>query len=317
MIPLQKNLWHWIWLAPLVLGLADTGLLLCSFASGTPLAERSGFDDALGFLSTELPARTTVLVYPPDDFSALHKLPRKLWASDALPQPPPSALVTLSRMNAPLPGELKTYSLRNTRVFNDVQLSWYTQDPAEPRRDKYLFNLQRQLPEVQVYLEDPSGKRLHCNEPQGSSGWHCPDRPQWNRVSSGTATVNGQPYPGVWAHPVAGHSLLIDMGKREIGEQLHLELALDDNVVAPGLSDIRATLVFSAQGNTLQRTLTRNNRRGIATLNISSKDLSVLGPRPLIVLRIECTNDARRHLYINLTFSPKKTPPVQDARATP
>lgn len=274
------------------------GGLLLSWRTPVDLSEAPGFAQAQAVLAEAQP--DWILVWPPWAYPTLQHLPATPPAADAVPIEAPGRrklrhIAMLSPPGASRPPELREAVLQSTRAFPGVEVHLF----SYPQSATLLFDLYTDLPQASVQLRGPRDSLL-CDRPRPQGGVQCPGQPSWNHVAPTTLRVEGRDWPAVWAHPVQGKDLLIDLGDQPLGHRIELRAALHDAATTlPGGAPVSILLAVEGRHrrNHLTRTLQRDNRGGVAALDLA---LPVPGDQGRVTLRIRTTRDARRHLGINL-----------------
>jgi hypothetical protein len=105
--------------------------------------------------------------------------------------------------------------------------------------------------------------------------------------------VDGRDWPAVWAHPVDGRELLIDVGPRELWDRVEVEAALHDNATGGRRATVAVDLEVEGIGS---RRLLRTDVRGVVRTALPTPR----GQTAPVRLRITAASDGRRHLGINL-----------------
>jgi hypothetical protein len=254
----------------------------------TPLTEEAGFAAAVDFVRGRASPDDLVLIWPPEQAAALSALPPGLTATDAVPASSARSArryLVLGPVGYSEPPELALAEREPRQRFSSVEVGVYRFDPGGGA----VFDLRQELGRATVGLEGMTA--LVCTE-RYRGGVRCPGRPEWNRVTPEVLTADGEPWPAVWAHPVAGRPLVIDLGTLELSDELELEAGLADAAVTqPG-----ATVVVRLEiDGTLVRTLTRTNERGVTRIRVPTSREA----KP-VRLVISTDDDGRRHLGVNL-----------------
>lgn len=263
-----------------------------SHCPSAPVARADGFAQAVAHLRSEA-ADDFVVVWPPDQADALSALPATLRAADAVVSEPAERrhhlrFAVIGPAGFDDPPELHQAERLPRRRFEDVEVARY----SFAARDRVLFDLRRDIDDVAVSLHG-ANIDLQCNQARGAGGWACPGRPQWNHVGPESLRVEGSSWPCVWAHPIADHQLIIDLGRQPLGDVIELEAALSDGAASTrGGASVQITLDVEGVGG---RTLRRTNAGGIAKLEMPTP-----GGEGSVRLTLHTGRDARRHLGINL-----------------
>jgi hypothetical protein len=278
-----------LWLA----GLAALGLFARSFWPIHPLGGLTGFAPAVAAIDANRRPGSFVVVWPPAQASALDLLPRSWQAADAVPQEAAEhrryvEIVVLSPAGAAMPPELAHTARLSHRLFDEVAVTTFRYAASA----RLLFDLRSELAHAAVWLEDASGRRA-CTQPEPSGGYACPGEPEWSKVTPTTITVEGRPWPGVWAHPRGDKTLVIALDHLSLGSALELEAALADEAVSGSGAPVTLRLAI---GGEEERTLVRSEAPGVARLVVAT----LSGTQADARLAITTPNDSRRHLAVNL-----------------
>jgi hypothetical protein len=259
-----------------------------------PLSETPGFVEAAEYLERQAGAGTFVVVWPPEQAAALAALPASLAAADAVPVEPFDKrrylhILVVGPLGFSTPPELAGATLGERRRFAGVEVGSFTWAAS----DRVDFDLRASLADVRIYLRGRE-HNVECNAARPGGGWSCPGRPPWNHVAPTHLSVEGHDWPSVWAHPVGGHELVLDLGERHLWDRIEVESALADAAASsPAGASVVLQLEVSGAGT---RRLSRTNRPGIARTSLPTKRGSTAHVR----LRVTTANDSRRHLGINL-----------------
>lgn len=284
--------------------------LVWSLLPRPELAELDGFAQATAYLREQADEGTFVLVWPPEQARSLTALPRELHAADALPIEEPTArrypqVLVIGPAGFAPPPELAAARAESRRGFGAVEVAAY----SYTGRERVLFDLRRSLEQAAVKLVGPEGE-VQCTTRRPDGGWSCPGRPDWNHVAPTVLEVEGRDYACLWAHPVAGHELVIELAPRERGDELRLSAALSDAAVAtPEGAPVELALEVEGAGT---RTLVRSNERGVAQLSVP-----ISRPSARLRLTVKTRHDGRRHLGINLEGIAKRAPAPTTSPADP
>jgi len=257
-----------------------------------PLSERNGLAEAFAAVEAQYGPDSFVVIWPPHAAAALSLVPAGLRAADAVPVEHPESrrftrLLVVGPLGFATPPELADATALPRQRFEQVEVASFTY----PQDHRVLFDLRRSLEQLDVRLiGEPE---LRCNEVRRGGGWSCPGQPGWMHVSPTDLRVEGSPWPSVWAHPSATRTLRLDLGSQQLGDRIELQAALSDGAATTqGGAPVRLRLEVEGIGS---RSLLRSNRSGVATVTMPTSP-----GRAVIRLFIDTTNDARRHLGINL-----------------
>jgi hypothetical protein len=259
----------------------------------TPLTRRPGFAEAAVHAAAHADAGTFVVVWPPHESAALAALPATLHAADAVPEEPARSrrwtrILVLGAAGFASPPELAAAAAEPRQRFGDVELAPF----AWAAGDRVLFDLRTDLGRARVRLTGAAGD-LACDAPRDGGGFGCPGRPEWNRVAPERLRVLGEDWPCVWAHPVADHVLVLDLGTVQLGDRLELEAALSDAAAStPGGAPVQLELAIPGVAT---KVLWRSNQAGIERLVVPTPH--VTAP---VRLSVRTAYDGRRHLGVNL-----------------
>jgi hypothetical protein len=105
--------------------------------------------------------------------------------------------------------------------------------------------------------------------------------------------ADGRDWPAVWAHPVSGRELVIDLGRRKLWDRVEVEAALHDKVTGGQRATVAIGLEVEGIGS---RRLVRTDARGVVKATLPTPR----GQTAPVRLRITTANDGRRHLGVNL-----------------
>ena len=273
-----------------------------SHCPANPLQELEGFDAAVAYLEQSSSTGSFVVVWPPEQASALQRLPVSLRAADAVPfektdRRQYSRIAVIGPAGFCTPPELGAALAEPRKRFHEVEIGTFLWETD----DRVVFDLRADLGQVRLLLEG-TGTTLECDKRRPDGGWSCPGRPPWNHVAPTSLTVEGQNWPAVWAHPVAQHQLIIDLGERELADHIEVSAALADAAVStPNGATVQVLLEVDGMG---KQTLNRINSRGIASMAMPTQP----GTKAKVRLTVSALRDGRRHLGINLRIVEKRTP---------
>lgn len=282
-----------LWAAWIV-GAVSLLLVVSSLWPVTPLAQRDGFAEAVAFVDSEAGSDAFVVVWPPTLAAALAELPAGLNASDAVPFETNDSrrhlrVILLGPAGFDTPPELDKSLLTTRRRFGDLEVATHTYEGG----DRVAWDLRAELSQVRLSLSGPEWN-VTCDAARADGGWYCPGRPKWNHIGPASLTVAGQAWDCVWAHPIAGHALVIELGQRTLLDRIEVEMALSDGAAAlPGGASVLAVLEVDGVGT---RRLNRSNARGIARVSLPTKR----GTKAAMRLTITTSNDGRRHIGVNV-----------------
>lgn len=252
---------------------------------------------ALGGIPPEQRNSTWILVWPPHYSHLAEQLPKDLMASDALPQEQSQArryshITMLAPRNTPTPVELRETTEVALQEVGELSIRSF----VFPESKRLLFDLRSEISKTQIQMETPEQKLL-CITPRPDGGFMCPGRPEWNYLGPTQLMVNGQPWPCVWAHPISGEQLTINLGAQRLGDTIEIESALSDDAVNTpqgAAVDVRIEIDGQPAGN-----LTHANQTGVRVLKIST----TANKLSTVKLYVTTNNDARRHFGLNLRLT--------------
>jgi len=290
-----------------LLSLAALQGSLAAWLPQRPLAARSGFTGACDALRAE-PA-DFVVVWPPTAAAALAALPADLRAADAVPLELPGRrryrhIAVIGPAGFADPPELQGAAARPRQLFDEIELARFVYD-GQPR---ILFDLRDAMGTLRVAMHNGAAV-TPCDAP-GEGGWRCPGRPPWNHVAPTELRVQGRSWPCVWAHPVAGQTLVIEAREVPLGDEIELAAALSDGAAnQPDGAWVDLLLEIEQGDGRVQHRMRRPQGAGIVT----QRWPTLPGASPATVrLQITTPRDAMRHLGINLTTSSRRVAgPVQ------
>jgi hypothetical protein len=295
--------------APLLWGIWLTALfalvrLACSFWPVTPLAARPGFAPAVQALEATAGPDTLVVVWPPEVSGVLQALPKTLTATDAVPLEPDNRrrylqILVLGPAGFDAPPELGGARAEPRRRFEAIEIAPF----VFASQGRVLFDLRASLGDAKVSVHGPQ-VNVDCTTRRADQGWDCPGQPPWNNVSPAVLTVEGREWPCVWAHPFAGHELVLDLGERRLGDRVELEAALSDEAATtPDGAAVQVRLDVAGVGT---RSLSRSNKPGL----LRDALVTPAGRTARITLTVTAPLDGRRHLGVGLRI-------VESAAAAP
>ncbi|MFC1610753.1 ArnT family glycosyltransferase [Myxococcota bacterium] len=243
------------------MGIVSLGLVVCSLWPLRPLSDLAGLDRAVAYLEKKSDAATFVVVWPPERAEkALSTLPPSLQAADAVPVEPPNRrhylqLLVIGPAGFDSPPELEDAEELERQRFDEVEVGSFVWAGG----DRIDFDLRSHLAQTRVELRGPT-HNVQCNVARPDGGWSCPGRPGWNHVRPAALQVENNDWSCVWAHPVTGHDLILDLGERDLWDRVEVEAALADPAAAsPAGASVQILLEVEGVGS---RRLIRTNRRG-------------------------------------------------------
>jgi hypothetical protein len=268
-------------------------LVLVSLWPVEPLARRAGWGAAVERLSGSAGPADFVVVWPPEQAAALSELPPALRAADAVPVESPGRrryprMFVIGPAGFDTPPELGGAEASRER-FDDIEIGTFTY----PRGDRVALDLRSDLAQARVELH-MRAETITCDIRRPDGGWDCPGRPEWNHVAPTSLVAGGNDWPCVWAHPLTGSELVIDLGQQNLSDRVEIEAAMADEAVAmPNGASVKVLLEVDGAGT---RRLIVPNRRGIVRASLRTD----AGRRGRVRIVITTANDGRRHLGINL-----------------